>query len=68
MACHLTSWPRRSEGERWIESGPDIVYSASATMYLNRREAARQQTRDSTLSAVVLGDPIFARNAAPEPD
>ena len=50
--------------------GTQIVYAASATMYLNRKglgDSGIEGLRGK-MTAVALGDPIFDRDAPPEPD
>jgi len=54
-----------TSGRRWIDSGPAIVYSPSATVLVNRRERAewrRQQFKEEPNRRVLVavGDPTFS--------
>ena len=53
-----------------LDPGTQIVYAASATMYLNRKGLRDKGTKGSrgAPTALVLGDPIFDREPLPEPD
>ncbi len=54
----------------WLDVGPEIVYSPSGTMYLNRRARRQEQLRKgepSSLRVLILADPVFNR-AVPTPD
>lgn len=62
----------RDQERTMLADGPQIVYAASATMYLNRRNVAREQRNRRRLepgaTVLVLGDPIYDRDAPPEPN
>ncbi|MBI4603177.1 MAG: tetratricopeptide repeat protein [Planctomycetes bacterium] len=57
----------------WISEDPafrekPVIHAASATVYLNRLAAARKASGERSLKALVLGDPVYDRDAPPEPE